>query len=310
MKLYNQSFEFIYQSDGFDGMIQHIERAARICYKSEDRITEGSAQKFVDNMIKSKHTSTLEHGTVYLKLPKLYVDKPESAMYTLDFLHNKYSVVKFYNDDPYNYVTTNYRVIIEKHLEKALQYQCDYIYGKHERRITIKFITNLQVSHELVRHRTMSFSQESSRYCNYTKGKFGGELGFIKPLWLDEENLNKVIEGKKEGICAYSDLRESYWYIAMEQMEHCYLNDIEAFNAKPQEAAQFLPKATKTEIVVTGTVSQWKTLLDMRALGSTGAPHPQMKELMLPLYITMRNLNILDKSEYEKEDVTKLVTKD
>lgn len=295
MKLYNQSFEILYQGDGPDGLKKHIEVCGRTCYKSQDKISEGSAEKFVGNMVKSNHGAMLEHGTVYMKIPKIYPDKALSGEYVMDFMNNKYSVVKTYNDDPNIYVTTNYRTIIENHLEKAMEkYGCDYIVDKHERRITIKFVTNLQVSHELVRHRTMSFAQESSRYCNYNKEKFGGEIGFIIPSWLDKEKL-KIYSANTIG----GGDEESNWVNAMKYMQNAYMSSINV-GMKAQQAAQYLPKATKTEVIVTGTVSQWKTLLDMRALGSTGAPHPQMVELMLPVYKTFRELNIIPKSIYEK----------
>lgn len=191
MKLIKPSFEIWEQEAGLEEVFRQIERAGRVCYKSEDKITETSAKDFVDRMIKSGHGAMLEHGTIYLAIP-MTTYAPEAVN---TYLNNPYSKVKECNEfifvDKYGdkvaawCVTTNYRVLVENDCLEDLEFLCgptEY----HEKRYTVKFICDRGVSHEFVRHRVMSFAQESTRYCNYSKDKFDNELTFIKPLWLDE----------------------------------------------------------------------------------------------------------------------------
>ena len=147
MKLINQSATLLPQDESLEGVFRQIELAARTCYKSEDRITPASAKHMVETLIKSKHTAMLEHGTIYLSL-----DWYESNYVSVcdRYKRNPYSVVKAI--DGTFFITTNYRVIIENHWEKDLRFICSPT-KHHEKRYTIRVITNLQVSHELVRHK-------------------------------------------------------------------------------------------------------------------------------------------------------------
>lgn len=280
MKLIKPSFEIWNQPAGLEGVYKQIERVGRVCYKSEDKITEDSAKGFVDRMIKSGHGAMLEHGTVYLDMPNSAGD------YNLVpfFASNPYSrvVIRFLNDRVHNYVTTNFRVIVENFAEvyipDILQYLCEPT-EFHEKRITVHFVCDRGVSHEFVRHRVMSFAQESTRYCNYSKDKFGNELTFIQPCWLDDERLklygpyHTVIRDKSP---------ESIFIANLNNAERDYL-DLIGLGWKPQEARAVLPNSLKTELVVTGFVSDWNHFFDLRARGTTGAPHPQAKELAEPL---------------------------
>lgn len=252
-------------------MYKIIELAGRTCYKSLDRIEEGSAEKFVQRMIKSDHTAMLEHGTIYLKIPKSEVGIIE------EFTSNK-KVIKYswVNEcDDFIYVTTNYRVIVENGLEEALKYMCE-VEGRHEPRMTVVLTTNLQVSHELVRHRVFSFAQESSRYCNYSKDKFDNELNFIIPTFgkysslLSDNRVNKLSTIRPEAQIVWSQI--------MQSIEDGYMK-LAAMGLNAQECAQVLPKATKTEIVVSGTWHDWQHFFDLRKYGTTGKPHPQMEEI-------------------------------
>jgi len=177
----------------------YLENIGRVCYKSEDLITEDSAQKFVKGIIKSEHTTILEHISV-----------------------------------------------------------------------SVRFICDRGVSHELVRHRIASFSQESTRYCNYSKAKFGKELTFIEPCFWNIDSMN-----------AKSRMR-NIWLMAMEKAEQNYLRLLE-IGAQPQEARSVLPNSIKTEIVMTANLREWRHFFKLRALGTTGKPHPQMLELTVPL---------------------------
>lgn len=268
MKLIKPSYEILTPTDWREwGIKKFIELIGRTCYKSEDKITDDSYKVFVQKMIDSRHYAMLEHGTIYITASDyIYYTKLIG-----DYDKNKYSVVKEHFDKYGNVIhciTTNLRVLIENGWINDLCYLSEPT-EHHVKRITVKFICNRQVSHEFVRHRVFSFAQESTRYCNYTKGKFGGELTFILPCWL--YNDNKSI--------AYSDFIST-----IKLIEYSYFNLIKESDWKPQQAATILPNALKTELVMTGFVKDWQHFFNLRALGKTGAPHPQAKELALPLY--------------------------
>lgn len=316
MRLIKPSFQIIEQSSGIEGVYKQIELVGRTCYKSEDKITEDSAKPFIDRMIKSQHYAMLEHGTVYLKIPYNLIHRFTHIGLCDKYIRNPYTrcnvgyeitekALNFRSEfgsqiTEFLAVTTNLRVLIENGWEKDLQYLCeptDY----HERRITVKFICDRGVSHEFVRHRVFSFAQESTRYCNYSKDKFGNELTFIIPCWCDDipdnlqlkdnievdrfvwgtDNLaNAAIENKivKRKVSKFTQ-RFLYEMIGGEDT---YIGLIAA-GYKPQEARALLPNALKTELVMTGFVSDWEHFFSLRALGTTGAPHPQAKELAEPL---------------------------
>ena len=180
--------------------------------------------------------------------------------------------------DDYTYITTNYRVIVENKWENDLKYLCEpTVY--HEPRITVKFVCDRGVSHEFVRHRVFSFAQESTRYCNYSKDKFGKELTFIKPNWLNEEELNKY--GPYHTV-ARSKTPESIYISNLNNAERDYLELLE-LGWKPEEARTVLPNSLKTELVMTGFAVDWQHFFNLRAIGTTGKPHPQAKELAEPL---------------------------
>lgn len=285
MKLIKPSFEIWEQPSGLEGVYKQIERAGRICYKSEDKITEDSAKSFVDRMIKSGHGTMLEHGTVYLKVFNVI----ENSELIDKYKSNKYSVVKegteVYNchgDILYGSckcITTNYRVLVENGWLDDLKYICKPT-EFHEKRITVHFVCDRGVSHEFVRHRVMSFAQESTRYCNYSKDKFGNELTFIIPCWIKDLEEKSYLAHAE-----YHHTKEDaskQWYDVCMNSEFVY-EDLIRLGWKPQEARAVLPNSLKTELVVTGFTSNWNHFFDLRARGTTGAPHPQAKELAEPL---------------------------
>lgn len=196
MKVIKPSFEVLTPISPFGiKELQHIEKIGRVCYKSEERITEDgeSAKKFVAMLIKRGHEAMIEHGS-----------------------------------------------------------------------ISVKFICDRGVSHELVRHRIASFAQESTRYCNYSQDKFGSELTFIKPCFWEE------------GSDEYRD-----WHNAMEFSEEYYM-DLLGHGATPQEARSVLPNSLKTEITITANYREWRNIFKLR---TALAAHPQMREIMCPLLL-------------------------
>lgn len=138
--------------------------------------------------------------------------------------------------------------------------------------VTVKFVVDRGISHELVRHRLASFAQESTRYCNYSKDDFGSEITFIIPEYL---------EYKSEGW--------NIWKESMKQAEEAYFKMLD-FGLSPQQARAVLPNSLKTEVVMTANLREWRHFFKLRALGTTGKPHPQMLEVAVPLLEDMKNL--------------------
>lgn len=308
MKLIKPKFEILEQRPGISGIYRMIELAGRTCYRSEDKITPDSAVAFVDRMIKSGHGAMLEHGTVYLIIPFEYIDISEK--FDIPIVSN---IVKKYQNNPYTkwrlrddgfsqlaFITTNLRVLVENNWMDDLQYVCEPT-EYHEKRITVRFICDRGVSHEFVRHRVFSFAQESTRYCNYSKDKFGNELTFIIPCWADSLALQEV-KGTIINHDEYGNLIGEYYYhltgkeepwfkpweitpernfIANLQIsEQLYL---ELLNQgwKPQQAKAVLPNSLKTELVMTGTIEQWEGFFKLRDAKDA---HPQARELAQPLH--------------------------
>lgn len=283
MKLINPSVELITQAPGLEGIYKQVERVGRVCYKSEDKITENSAKPFVDRMIKSGHGAMLEHGTVYLKVTNkgLSLDNYDKNQVEDKYISNPYSKVVFGKYPKYNsyeeklkatqevYITTNYRVLVENGWLDDLKYICEPT-ELHERRITVHFVCDRGVSHEFVRHRVMSFAQESTRYCNYSKNKFNNELTFIIPVWVNTNCPNKEQEGPS--------VASMEWSTAMLNAESSY-RVLLKMGWTPQQARAVLPNSLKTELVVTGFTSDWKNFFDLRYRGTTGLPHPDAKQV-------------------------------
>lgn len=190
MKIIEPSFEILQISEG-EFILKHIETAARTCYKSEDKIADGSAYGLLKGLLKSGHHSVFEHASV-----------------------------------------------------------------------SVRIVCDRGITHEIVRHRLSSFSQESTRYANYSKKKFGKEITVIRPFfWREEEERYKI------------------WKAAMEEAEKAYLKLIE-MGASAQEARSVLPNSMKTEIVVTANLRQWRNTFNLRC---SKASHPQIRQIMLPM---------------------------
>lgn len=206
MKIIKQSYKILSKIEGKE-MLKSIELAGRTCYKSEDKITEESAEKFIKMLVELGHESVLEHE-----------------------------------------------------------------------KISILFVCDRGVSHEIVRHRIASFSQESTRYCNYSQDKFKSQITFIQPLWISDEQIEMVqIMNEKN----YMQVAETtkVWYASISESEHAY-NLLLKLGWQPQQARSILPNSLKTEIVVTANIREWRTIFKQR---TSKAAHPQMRELMCPL---------------------------
>lgn len=265
MKLVKPSVEYIPQED----LYKHIELCSRICYKSEDRITEDSAKKMVDGLIKSGHGAMLEHGTIYLAMPVETI-LPIEANDWGRYYHNPYSdsgTVCEVNGEKKVAVTTNLRVVVENNWLDNLKYICEPT-EYHKKRYTMRFVTDIGVCRELLRHRKFSFANESTRYCNYSRDKFSNEITFVVPRWYTHGN------GMNDKECSMDSEFEN----CCRDSEQSYLRMIQ-WGAKPEEARQILPLATKTELIITGFEDDWKHFFDLRLRGTTGKPHPDMHYL-------------------------------
>ena len=292
-------FEIWNQEPGMDGIYRQVERAGRVCYKSEDHCTAESARPFVERMIKSDHTAMLEHATVYL----LYRDgETASAEQGGDatgetwqrYERNKFSKVT--TVDGCHYVTTNLRVLAENQWLADLDHLTEPL-AHHERRVTVHFTTQIATTREFNRHRANSMAEQSTRYCNYSKDKFGNEISINIPEWVralsvEEPAQIDFLELAKKVTEGQADDYEN-WLFANLAAERAYMNLIAA-GRKPQEARAILPLDSNTELIHTAFVSDWKHFFDLRAQGTTGAPHPDAKVLALPLYDEFCRLGLIE----------------
>lgn len=286
MRLTKPSVEIWDQEEGLNGVYKSIERAGRICYKSSDKITEDSAEPFVDRMIKSLHHSMLEQGTVYLTIPR---EDTNYHIYLSKYRDNPYSecrVAQTLEGIPVGslYISTNYRVIIEHDWTDDLKYLCKPT-KFHEKRISVHFTLDRAVSMEVLRHRKFSFAQESTRYCDYSKNKFNNEITYIIPIWLDvpETEYGTLLTPKDIQFKEYTNLSEKEFINHLLDSEYRYFNLLK-LGWTPQQARQVLPNALKTELVMTGFISDWKHFIDLRYRGTTGKPHPDAFYLAEKLY--------------------------
>lgn len=278
MKLIKPSVEIWQQEPGIEGIYRQIEKVARVSYKSEDKMHEGSSKPFIDKLIERGHLSCLEHGTVYLKAPVCIAGgmRSENESCALDkYRHNRYSVVRKDRDiyPDFLYVTTNMRILADNGWFNDLKYLCEPT-EFHEKRVCAHFISDIGTMRELFRHRRFSMMQESSRFCNYSNDKFGNEITFIQPLWVHD--ADDIDNNTYADLCfrqALKDAEEKYFTLLKEGW-------------KPEQARTVLPMCTKSEAVMTGFVSDWSHLFNLRCsfLAKTGRPHPQAAELADKLY--------------------------
>ena len=290
----------------------------RTCYKSNNLIKEGSAEKFVRGLSISKHYAMLEHGIVHFHITDIlalnclfnHISKQVYA------LINKYTYLTRLPNDKGWLWTINLRTLVEvsemdnyiKEMTKILlnkyafalglkekdeqtlfgfEYKNIYVlsdneivdvlyesfkdaeefkreYDKHIFR-TFLLVTDRGVTHELVRHRPCSFAQASTRYCNYSKDKFGNEITVIKPLFDENSDAYRI------------------WKQGCEYDEKTYF-DLLNCGCKPEEARGNLPTDLATELIITANLEEWQHIFDLRYKGTTGKPHPKCKEVIEKVY--------------------------
>lgn len=305
MRVVPPSYEILTELDN-GSMAARIESCGRICYKSEDKITAESAEPFIKNILMRGHNSVGEMAVLTLKIdydnrstaerfyegiPKyfsidqidkqcllitgsvrafreLYKDHGTLKMVKAitSFLGEKYPLF-FFDLVPKNGWMPQSGVSIKKIPlsevdEMSIDLRCKHRY------IAVKIITNRAVTHEIVRHRPVSYLQESQRYCRYDKDQFGSEVTFIKPMFYEE------------GTPGYE-----LWAKAMEETESIYLKLLEC--SSPQAARTVLPNSCKTEIIVYANLIEWLHIFRLRT--SKGA-EPSMREIMIPLLLDFKDL--------------------
>lgn len=309
MNIITPSIKIINQGSGLQGIYEQIELAGRTCYQSTHSIqyqeneectgqVSITAKPFVDRLIKSGHTSVLEHGTVYLKMPS-HVNGHFDVCPVTHYIMNPYS--KVVTKDEYTYVTTNYRVLVENGWLNDLEYLCEPT-EFHEKRVTVVFNTDIGVSRESNRHRVNSISESSTRYCNYSKNKFGNQITIAANADFSKEEIEKALDSWSYhnsasnyldpfyNMCNHiaSDFEDGfeaidYWIFANSTCEWAYMNLINKCHWKPEQARRILPLDLHTELVHTAFVSDWKRFCDMRSLETTGKTHPDMHLVADPL---------------------------
>ena len=249
MRIINPSYK-IEQCPPYHVALSLAECAARTCYKSEDKIDDGC-----DECQECKGKSS----TISSKQGGIYLWKCDHCDGTRRVPVRDPSAVALI------------RSCISRHHESVIE---------HIANISVRFICDRGVSHELVRHRLASFSQESTRYCNYSGDKFGQEITVIKPVFWRQY----FREDKEHGLCIEAPSPAFEWDTAMRDAEKCYFTLL-ANGASPQEASSVLPNSLKTEIVMTANIREWRLIFKLR---TSKAAHPQMRELMVPLLKEMQ----------------------
>lgn len=301
MRIIKPSFQ-VCDRDEQRGGLRIIEEAGRLCYKSEDKSTDTSAEAFVRGLIKRKHLSVLEHGDMIFEVGDHHIyDAVAEGLQMIRDAGHQTPMLEMTNIGHRYIVSGNIRAWLELFSFGSLAgryfigyFDPAFIQGMgfmdedaepdprlrqiryadlvdpleklvHLRQ-TVKFTVDRGVTHEFVRHRRMSFSQESTRYCNYSDGRFGGEITVIRPCFLEEDT-------------------ESYslWKRQCMSAETAYFTLLN-MGLLSEEARDVLPHSTKAELMVTGTLGAWDHFFDLRARQITGPAHPQAAEVAVPLY--------------------------
>lgn len=286
MKIIKPNVERIIQAPEREGLLKHIELCGRVSYKSEDKITEDSAEKFLNMLMAKGHTSPLEHATFYLRIPYDTGDEKEANDLKLDLVYNKYTSYYFDQEHDVIYFAANARVLANSKAwydglwKYVVNEDEEFIRDWVQKRYTFKFTCSRAIANEFVRHRVFSFTQESTRYCNYTNNKFGNELTFIEPAFLREERKQRdplSVALRKDDNYTMLEAWVNYHFGAAENTYKCLVNNKDyPVQLKPEEARDFLPLALKTELVMTGSLADWNEFIKLRSAKSA---HPDARVL-------------------------------
>ena len=281
MKLVKQSFEILEQTDfSLKGIKQFIERCGRVCYKSEDKITDDSYEKFVDMLERKDHARPLEFGTIHLKMKASNFQGFIHALFSEKMFNSIW--IKCNCEDKTMYITTNYRYYLNiiKQFPSIKNYFTEEDNKFYPKRYTVHFITNRGIMDEFRTHVTLSHLAESTRYCNYSKGKFNNELTFIIPNWVDsikEDTYTKDHEFPP--MWGYDNWMDSEWFYTMCKAEETYLTMVREYLV-PQQAREVLPLSVKSELISCGFGSAWNNFFYRRCAKDA---HPMAREIATSL---------------------------
>lgn len=280
MKLVKQSFEFINQTDfSLVGIKKHIERCARVSYKSEDKITDTSYEKFVNMLESREHDRPLEFGTVHLKIESSKFQGFMQALYAEGIFNNIW--IKSNYNEGVMYITTNYRYYsdITKRLPNIKEYFTEEDNEYYPKRYTVHMILDRGVMDEFRTHVGLSHLAESTRYCNYSKHKFGNEVTFIKPCWLNIPLGDYGIASLPgDNILGLTGGARIFVNSLLEAED--YYMDLLSEGWTPQQARSVLPLGIKSELISCGFEDAWENFMRRRSpkYGDPGA-HPMAAEI-------------------------------
>ena len=303
MKLIKQSFEILEQKDfTIKGIKQFIERCARVSYKSEDRMTDTSYEKFV-NMLESRgHDRPLEFGTVHLKMILPDFEGFIHSLLTIGMLNNIW-IKHAYKGDVI-YITTNYRYYLDiiKYFPNVKKYLTEEDNEYYPKRYTVHMILDRGVMDEFRTHVGLSHLAESTRYCNYSKDKFNNEVTFVIPSWMDFPeisidlgNYDKTSVRSKDGNVHIIDTRPPYvegdFIRSLCEAESNYLSIVRN-GWTPQQAREVLPLAVKSELISCGFEDAWKNFFYRRCAKDA---HPMAQEIAKPMHKEFIERGFIDK---------------
>lgn len=287
MKLIKQSFEILEQKDfTIKGIKQFIERCARVSYKSEDRMTDTSYEKFVGMLESRDHARPLEFGTAHLRMSDAQFECLQTLL--MDKVYNdywiKYNVIDTEDEDNC-YITTNYRYYLElcKYDKGIPEYLDPSDSPFYPRRYTVHMILDRGVMDEFRTHVGLSHLAESTRYCNYSKDKFNNEVTFIKPCWVNISTTDSAVyDANNNG---------DYFIQALEDAENWYLSLLKE-GWTPQQARSVLPLGIKSELISCGFEDAWKNFFYRRDAKDA---HPMAQEIAKPMHKEFIERGFIDK---------------
>ena len=289
MKLIRQSFEILEQKDfSLIGIKKFIERCGRVCYKSEDRITDDSYEKFVNMLVKRDHARPLEFGTVHLKISSgMLFDKFLQDL--VDYKLYNPAWIKYKELPEYTYITTNYRHYLQ--IIKKCPYIAEYFTEQdncyYPSRYTVHMVLSRGVMDEFRTHVGLSHLAESTRYCNYSKDKFDNQITFIQPSWII---LDKEIAPINE-LCLlsgqYDRENPNLRYLAsLVDANYAYVLLLNK-GWTPQQARDVLPLSVKSELISCGFKDAWENFFYRRCANDA---HPMAREIAIPLQKRFKEL--------------------
>lgn len=296
MKLIKQSFEILEQKDfTLVGIKKFIEKCGRVCYKSEDRITDTSYEKFINMLERRDHTRPLEFGTVHLKMG--YTEFSTIIRATLLKKDKWNNIWIKYNFNPIEHclnITTNYRYYLEikKVLKDTLNLDMDVYITEEDnefypKRYTVHMILDRGVMDEFRTHVGLSHLAESTRYCNYSKDKFNNEVTFVIPSWC-----NSLVEGSKQEYFPFEINGDEVEFMnALQNAQNSYLSLLK-MGWTPQQARSVLPLGIKSELISCGFEDVWENFFYRRDAKDA---HPMAQEIAKPMHREFIERGFIDK---------------